>query len=109
MEQVLITWKDVLNGCDEGIQVWISKQCMRNCPYQLFYSNRNNVLVARMEFYPIASSCFMKCIMICIKCNSLTFRALSNGKEAKVKVLESKVVDLNSCMVDINLDRGPSK
>ena len=84
--EVLVTWKDVLNGKDTGLEVWIKKQYIRD-PYSLFYGNRNNTV--RMEsilFNLIQEVYYDLHQMQFIYASYL--RAISNGKEAKMKVLE---------------------
>ena len=84
--EVLVTWKDVLNGKDTGLEVWIKKQYICD-PYSLFYGNRNNTV--RMEsilFNLIQEVYYDLHQMQFIYASYL--RAISNGKEAKMKVLE---------------------
>ena len=99
--EVLLTWKDVLNGKNTGIQVWITKQYIRD-PYPLFYANRNNVIRMDLILFNLVHEVYYDLHQMQFIYNSY-LRAMSNCKQAKIKGLESKVEKLDS-MLDLKLD-----
>jgi hypothetical protein len=99
--EVLLTWKDVLNGKNTGIQVWITKQYIRD-PYPLFYANRKNVIRMDSILFNLVHEVYYDLHQMQFIYNSY-LRAMSNCKQAKIKGLESKVEKLDS-MLDLKLD-----
>jgi len=99
--EVLLTWKDVLNGKNTGIQVWITKQYIRD-PYPLFYANRKNVIRMDSILFNLVHEVYYDLHQMQFIYNSY-LRAMSNCKQARIKGLESKVEKLDS-MLDLKLD-----
>ena len=95
-DETLITWKDVLNGRDTGIQVWKVKDEYRDL-YPTFIGNRKNTDRLESIFFNIVKEIYYDSGQMTVALNAY-YRAVNAGKDIKVKELQSSLLSLEERM-----------